>query len=99
MYGLLDVTISFGEDGGYRNDEVWVQTAGLAARVTGSWAPQSAADNLLLIHRRPASWLPQEFCYYDQAACQAQVYESASYGRVIDQNTVEMDGAVWQRVR
>ena len=99
VYGLLDVNIAFGEDGIYRSDEVWVQTGGLAARVTGSWAAQSAADNLLLIHRRPAGWLPQEFCYYDQAACQAQGYESASYGRIIDQNTVEMDGAVWQRVR
>ena len=99
VYGLLDVTIAFGEDGIYRSDEVWVQTGGLAARVTGSWAAQSAADNLLLVHRRPAGWLPQEFCYYDQAACQAQGYESASYGRIIDQNTVEMDGAVWQRVR
>lgn len=99
VYGLLDVNIIFGEDGSYRSDEVWAQTSGIAARVTGSWAAQSVADNLLLIHRRPAGWLPQEFCYYDQAACQAQGHESASYARIIDQSTVEMDGAVWQRTR
>lgn len=98
-YGLLDVTITFGEDGSYRSDEVWVQTGSLAARVVGAWTAQPAADALLLIHRRPAEWLPQEFCYYDQAACVEPGSEWASYARIIDRNAVEMDGVVWQRVR
>lgn len=96
-HGLLDVAITFAEDGSYRNDEVWAATGGIAARIAGAWSVQPAAEDQLLIRRRPAEWLPQEFCYYDQAACQPQASESTSYARIIDQNTVEMDGAVWQR--
>lgn len=98
-HGLLDVAITFAEDGSYRNDEVWAQTGGLAARIAGAWSARPAAEDQLLISRSPAEWLPQEFCYYDQAACQPQASETASYARIIDQNTVEMDGAVWQRSR
>ena len=100
VYGLLDVAITYQPDQTYRSDEVWVQSGILAARVAGTWAAELAAPDQLLIHRHPAEWLPQAACYYDQAACQPYVGQSVTYpAQIIDQNTMHVDGVVWQRMR
>ena len=100
VYGLLDVAITYQPDQTYRSDEVWVQSGILAARVAGTWAAELATPNQLLIHRRPDEWLPQAACYYDQAACQPYVGQSVTYpAQIIDQNTMHVDGVVWQRMR
>ena len=100
VYGLLDVAITYQPDQTYRSDEVWVQSGILAARVAGTWVAELAAPNQLLIHRRPTEWLPQTACYYDQAACQPYVGQSVTYpAQIIDQNTMHVDGVVWQRMR
>ena len=98
----LDVTITYRPDQTYLIEEVWVpaglQPGGLAARIEGTWAAvEGAAANQMFIHRQPEQWLPQEGCYYSQAACGSET--QAYPAQIIDQNAIYVDGIVWSRTR
>ena len=98
----LDVAITYRPDQTYLIEEVWVpaglQPGGLAARIEGTWAAvEGGAANQLFIHRQPEQWLPQEGCYYSQAACGSET--QAYPAQIIDQNAIYVDGIVWSRTR
>ena len=98
----LDVAITYRPDQTYLIEEVWVpaglQPGGLAARIEGTWAAvEGAAANQMFIHRQPEQWLPQEGCYYSQAACGSET--QAYPAQIIDQNAIYVDGIVWSRTR
>ena len=97
-YGPLDVTVAYHPNRTYQSDEVWAQSGDLAARVMGAWSAEAAGDQLL-IQRLPEQWLPQQFCYYSQAACQGQARTTSHPARMIDRNTMNVDGVVWQRTQ
>lgn len=97
-YGPLDVTVVYHPNRTYQSDEVWAQSGDLAARVMGAWSAEAAGDQLF-IHRLPEQWLPQQFCYYSQAACQGQARTISHPARMIDRNTMNVDGVVWQRTQ
>ena len=98
VYGPLDVTITYNPNQTYQSDEVWVQTGEVAAHVLGTWAVE-AAGNQFLVRRLPEQWLPQQFCYYSQAACQRGQQPTNHAVQVVDQNAIHVDGVVWQRIR
>ena len=97
VYGPLDVTVAYNPDQTYRSDEVWVQTGEVAARVVGIWVAEAAGDQLF-VHRLPEQWLPQQVCYYSQAACQGG-RQTTSHAVFVDQNAMHVDGLAWQRIR
>lgn len=97
VYGPLDVTITYSPNQTYQSDEVWVQTGVVAARVVGTWATEAAGDQFL-VHRLPEQWLPQQVCYYSQAACQ-RGRQTTSHAAFVDQNAMHVDGLVWQRIQ
>ena len=97
IYGPLDVTITYNRNQTYQSDEVWVQTGEVAARVVGTWAAEAAGDQFL-VHRLPGQWLPQQVCYYSQAACQGG-RQTTSHAVFVDQNAMHVDGLAWQRIR
>ena len=96
-YGPLDVTITYHPNGAFQIDEIWAQTGDLAARVGGTWSAESAG-NQFLIRRLPQQWLPQDFCYYSQAACRGAQATSRP-AQVVDRNAMSVDGVVWQRTQ
>lgn len=96
-YGPLDVTITYHPNGAFQIDEIWTQTGDLAARVGGTWSAESAG-NQFLIHRLPQQWLPQDFCYYSQAACRGAQATSRP-AQMVDRNAMSVDGVVWQRTQ
>ena len=96
-YGPLDVTITYHPNGAFQIDEIWAQTGDLAARVGGTWSAESAG-NQFLIRRLPEQWLPQDFCYYSQAACRGAQATSRP-AQVVDRNAMSVDGVVWQRTQ
>lgn len=98
VYGPLDVTITYNPNQAYQSDEVWVQTGEVAARVVGTWVAE-AAGNHLLVHRLPEQWLPQQICYYSQAACQHGRQATSHAVQIVDWNAMRVDGLVWQRIR
>ena len=97
VYGPLDVTIAYNPNQTYQSDEVWVQTGVVAARVVGTWATEAAGDQFL-VHRLPGQWLPQQICYYSQAACQ-HGQQATSHAVFVDQNAMHVDVLVWQRIQ
>lgn len=98
IYGPLDVTITYNPNRTYQSDEVWVQTGEVAARVVGTWAAE-ATRGQFLVHHVPEQWLPQQVCYYSQAACQRGRQATSHAVQVFDQNSMHVDGVVWQRIR
>ena len=98
VYGPLDVTITYNPNQTYQSDEVWLQTGEVAAHVVGTWAAE-AVGNQFFVRRLPEQWLPQQFCYYSQAACQHGQQPTNHAVQVVDQNAIHVDGVVWQRIR
>ena len=96
-YGPLDVTITYHPNGAFQIDEIWTQSGDLAARVGGTWSAESAG-NQFLIRRLPQQWLPQDFCYFSQAACRGAQATSRP-AQVVDRNAMSVDGVVWQRTQ
>lgn len=97
-YRPLDVTIAYHPNGAFQIDEIWAQTGDLAARVGGIWSAAESAGNQFLIRRLPQQWLPQDFCYYSQAACRGAQATSRP-AQVVDRNAMSVDGVVWQRTQ
>lgn len=96
-YGPLDVTITYHPNGAFQIDEIWAQSGDPAARVGGTWSAESAG-NQFLIRRLPQQWLPQDFCYFSQAACRGAQATSRP-AQVVDRNAMSVDGVVWQRTQ
>ena len=97
--GLLDIRTTYNPDQTYRSDETWAQTGHLAARVTGAWSIQPAGPSRLMMHRNPTQFHPREFCN-SLGYCRPHARRPASYPvLIIDQNTMNVDGVVWTRMR
>ena len=96
--GLMDIRITYNADQTYRSDEIWTQSGNLAARVTGAWSVQPTGLGQLMIHRRPTQWWPREFCN-GRGYCQPHARQPANYSvQIINQNTMNIGGAVWMRI-
>lgn len=97
--GLLDMRIIYNPDQTYRSDETWTQTGHLAARVTGAWSVQPAGPNQLMIHRNPTQLHPREFCN-NLGYCRPHTRRPAGYPvQIINQDTMNVNGVVWTRMR
>lgn len=96
----LDVTITYNRDQTYRIEEVWLpsglEPGGLAARIEGTWAAvEGGTPKQLFIRRQPQQWLPQESCYYSQAACGSETRDYPA--QIVDQAAMYIDGVIWLR--
>lgn len=97
--GLLDISITYNPDQTYRRDETWTQTGHPAGHVTGAWSVQPAGPSRLMIHRNPMQFHPREFCN-SLGYCRPHTRRPAGYPvLIIDQDTMNVDGVVWKRMR
>lgn len=94
--GSFTAQVTYAQDRTYR---LILQLPMGPTEVVGTWSAQPIGNNQVRVDAVPSDWSPRQYCNAYGYCQPNQQYPSQVIVHLIDQNRVNAEGSVWQRVQ